>query len=734
MTYVVLDHGQLRKGHDALLNRPEGFQQFEEWINSNAKAGKQFISSSQPTRIGKGEQMRTGAVCAVLGWIDKDGNQHDPIASCVILASPSDALASQVIKKNKYLSTFKRFKMDPRLMQECKVQRVSAKTDNKSWEALDDHGRIKILSVTNDMVLSRYDHFKKLCQERLNQTGLPVLIWWDESHRLGEDTTTHAKAQLFVNESSVFSITMTATAWRRDGKTILGFGRKQQKSHEREITKVIGANADDPRLVDVVEELHTQSIDTQPADIEVSWKYAWEQKCLCQVNVHKVKVEVDVISEKIEEDEAAVLKAMADRAAKGKEAKSLLSDFYDAQKEDETGFGITNEAIVRRIIGLAVRDERIIRQACRKGISLLKAKRKLLPETKMVIFGGNDRPDSSDNEHLEQIKRVMASEWNRYFPGQPLRAMILTMKSQDTLDTSVIEALDDFEVGPYDVILLKQMASEGWDTSCTKVGINLSPVRTYSNMVQSTMRVATPWEYEPGKLMLRADWVAIDCPYLVTFGKWLKGNQGPLSRTVEVETLDEYSREKKEGPKVETTVLISGTNDGGTTQFGEGGDLAEDQAAIVLRVRHRYPEVQDSFSDAQIWAMYQRGAFQNCAPDAEPEPEDDSAFDDQGIRVRELISQVQELFTDYIKTATRRAGGVKLNGSFGLAVSTLACAVVDAHNAKHTKDNVPSKFSGITNLEVAQRFLATASSSRWQTKATEIVRKIVDNSKTTEVL
>lgn len=724
MTYVVLDHAQLRKGHNALLNKPEGFQQFEEWIASNGKAGKQSISSSQPTRIGKGEQMRSGAVCAVLGWIDRDGHQHDPIASLVILASPSDALASQVIKPNKYTSTFQRFGMDKKLMSECLVQRVNAKTDNKSWEALDDHGRIKILSVTNDMVLSRYDHFKKLCKARLQETGLPVLIWWDESHRLGDDTTTKTKADLFMEECDALSITMTATAWRRDGKTIHGFSRKTQTTSEKEITRVIGTNADNPGLVDVVEELHNETWDTQTADIEVPWKYAWENKCLCQVNVEKVKVKADVIVEKVEPDEAEMLAPLLTKPGKEGEESTVkwLHDFYDPEKEN----GVSNESLVRRIINLAVRDERIIREACRKGIKRLAARRKLLPATKMVVFGGNDRPDSSDNEHLEQIKRILASEWNRYFPGQPLRAMILTMKSQEADDSSVIEKLDEFENGPYDVILLKQMASEGWDTQVTKVGINLSPVRTYSNTIQSTMRVATPWEYENGKVMLRADWVALHDPYLVTFSKWLKGNQGPLSRTVEVENLDEYTREKKEGPKHETNVTIEGAGDGGSIQFGSGADLDAEATNVVLRIRYRYPEIQDKFSDSEIWQMYQRGAFQNCAPNADPEPVDDSAFEDQGQVVREVISQVQELLKSYVIKATKRCGNVKLNGSFGMAVSKLAGEVSTAHNKKHPSDDVPTKFSGITNVDVARRFLATASSTRWEAKAVEIVRRIVD--------
>ncbi len=666
--------------------------------------------------------MRSGAVCAVMGWIDKDGNQHDPLASCVILASPSDALASQVIKKEKYKGTFTRFGMDMRLMADCKVQRVTAKTDNKSWEALDDHGRIKILSVTNDMILSRYDHFVKLCQSRLKETGLPVLIWFDESHRLGENTKLKAQADLFMAEASALTITMTATPWRRDGKTIHGFGRDTVKVNEKDVTRVIGVNPDDPRLVDVQDEVHTEVWDRQSADIQVSWQYAWENKCLCQLNVHRVDVEVSVLAERIEEEEQAVIGALLDAdASKEKRQIKMLHDFYDPEKEN----GVSNEALVRRIINLAVRDERIIREGVVKALRLLKARRKLLPDTKLVVFGGNDRPDSSDNEHLEQIKRVMASEWNRVFPGKPFRPMILTMKSQDAEDSSVIERLDDFEVGPYDAILLKQMASEGWDTQVCKVELNLSPIRTYSNMVQSFMRVATPWEYGEGKAMLRADVVALRCPFLVGFSRWLHGVQGPLSRTNDVEIVDEYSREKKDGPKVETTVEINSANDGGSTQFGEGPDLEAEASAVVLRVRMKYPEL-NNLSDPTIWQMYQRGGFPDCSPDAEPEPVDDSAFDDQGVKVRGVVSVVQSQLVDYVTAATRKLGGIKLNGSFGVVVSALAGRAADAHNKKHPKDDVPHKFSGITNLEVAQRFLATVSSSRWQTVAVELVRSAQD--------
>jgi superfamily II DNA or RNA helicase len=739
MTFVVLNHSALRKGHHELLNGPKGFQQFEQWLASDGKTGKQAISSAQPTRIGKGEQMRSGAVCAVLGWVDADGNHHDPIASLVILASPSDHLASQVVKVDKLKGSFKRFGMDPRLMAECKVQRVTTKTDNKSYEALDDHGRIKIISVTNDMMLSRYDHFTSLCRKRLQETGLPVLIWFDECQRLGDDTKMHARAELFMSDANALAITMTATPIRRDGGKILGFSRSTQVVSEKEIERIIGPNRDDPALNDVELLSNAEYWETQQADIEVSWSYAWENECLCQVNVEKIKVEAAVLLEQISDDEHDILAAAMDAAQQNNSAKQLklLSDFYDPSKEG----GVTNEALVRRIINMAVRDERVIREACRAGIKKLKARRKLLPKTKMVIFGGNDRPDSSDNEHLEQIKRIMASEWNRYFPGQAFRPMVLTMKSQQGADSSVTERLDEFENGDYDVVLLKQMASEGWDTQCTKVGINLSPVRTYGFKIQSAMRVATPWEYDPQQLrmtpsggvagdgvinekMLTADWVDIWDPYLIVFMKWLKSEM-PKQRRVETTRIDEYTKERKDGPKVDTTVTIEEVESAGTTQFGEGGDIDREASEIVLAIKTHYPEMQ-RMPDSVIWSMYQRGAFQDCSPGAEPPPVDDSAFEDQGKLVAEVISQVQLLIKGHVRAATRRLGAVKLNGSYGPVMSSLSSRMADAHNQNHPRDEVPAQFSRITNLDVARRFMATAASSRWEDVAVELVRRVVD--------
>ena len=85
---------------------------------------------------------------------------------------------------------------------------------------------------------------------------------------------------------------------------------------------------------------------------------------------------------------------------------------------------IANKVLTRKIIQLAAREE-TIREGVRK---MLPRRRDVNNQTKGFVFGGNDLPDGSDNAHLEQAKRIMASE-ESLFPWQSFRP-VLTMKDE----------------------------------------------------------------------------------------------------------------------------------------------------------------------------------------------------------------------------------------------------------------------------------------------------------------
>lgn len=744
--YATFDHSQFRKGHDELLNGPKGFVQFELWNKSGGTKGSQCISSAQPTRIGKGEQMRSLSVAAVCGWIDSDGAQHDPIASLVILASPSEVLAKQVIDKDKYVETYKRFGMNPAIAHEIKMQRIGSsyggkgkgrgramdpdegRTDDKSFAALDDHGRIQIVSCTNSMILSRAHQFVQLCQQRKQDTGLPVLVWFDEAHRLGQDTKAHVQAELLMAEAEALTITMTASPARQDGTKILGFSDLAKEVRVKEVEKVVGPREDDPNLVNVHVNQHTITSFFQVSNVDVPWDYAWNNNCLCKINVDEVKVEISVTDDgEISSAEGLPLKVRSGNGGEEKEVRFLH------ELINEETLAVLSESTVRKAIGMAVRDPKVIKEALQLAVSRLRDRRAIAPGARMVVFGGNDRPDGSDNEHLMQIKRILQSVWRAYFPGTEARVMICTMKDESTqAAASVLDRLKEFEHGPYDVILLKQMASEGWDTKTTKVGVNLSPIRSYPFIIQTTMRVGTPWEFKPGHTMLTADWITIADPYQKLFSAWLHDAQGgPVTKKTEVVKVDELVREKGESPeKSNRSLEILGAEVGGTSFMGHAGvHLDVDPARIVAAIRRQFPELQTSLTDQQLWEMYQRGAFPNCntgQPDAEDDL-DDSLFEDVAEVCKAKVSEVQRLLKGYINEAVKAVKrGSLLGRQYGEAVSQLASYVVDEHNRRHPADQVPSRFSGITNGDVAKRFLATASSSAWDSIAERVVRQLHD--------
>lgn len=726
MTFLRIDHSKLRQGHDEILNGPNGFKRFVRFVETNGREGQQTITSSQPTRIGKGEQMRSCSYAAVLGWVDREGRTHDPFASLVILASPTAALAAQVVRDKKMRNTFELFGIDPALVKEAPYMRLSPKTDKRSYESLDDHGRCKILSTTNDLILSRYEQFIELCQKRRQATGLPVLFWFDEVQRLGRGTETHGIAEVFQSEAGVLCKNTTATPCRADGEMIHGFKEAVKSIEESIERKVVGRREDDPELVDI--EVINREVRSlfQQADIEVPWRYAFTNNCLCQLNMELIPVEAEVVAAGIDNGDRDVLLAAIESSKEAADSAEgdtkLLSSFWDAANEK-----VVSEALVRRIISAAVRDQNVIRRAVRKALEFLQARRAEAPGAKMMVFGGNDRADESDNEHLELIRRVIATEWPLFFPGTEARAMICTMKDEQTASAdNVMDRLDEFENGPYDVILLKQMAAEGWDTKCAKVQINLSPIRAYTTIIQMIFRVGTPWEYKPGSTMLTGDVVTIADPFTLQYKRWLHDNQGPITRQVVRTMVGMDVGEYKQREKTRETAILVSTEEGGSREvWGDSKPvLNADEGKIALAIRRHFPDLQSQLTDAKLIDLYRRGAFSNIDLETDPEPEED-AFQDQGDRLRNAIGAANDHINSWVRRGIRRNNGVKLKKFYGEAVSHLARLVADEHNRRHPGDGVPAKFAGITNPLIAERFAETAAQKQWDEVATEIVRRLV---------
>lgn len=743
MAYATFDHTRLRIGHDKLINGKLGLTQLETFLNTKGEAGKQGISTMQPTRVGKGVQMRHIAICANTGWIDRDGGEHAPIASLVVMVSPTSVLATQVVDEDKYRETFKMLRLDPNLMRQCKKQKVgpeldrNLKKDDKSYQMLDDHGRIKIISCTNDFLLSRLDHFKKLCKKRLQDTGLPVLFLLDEVQRLGDKTQAYSAMKDLEEDCGVLSISFTATPCRADGGGIWNFDETQLSHKSTQVKQYKGINKEDPKLIDYDIFDKNKFELKMNADVEVDWDEAWNNDWLCKVDVDLIDVELKATLEEVEdEDEAEIfsmalekmedtMKSEVGKDGKGLEGQLMLSSLYDK----ETGT-VLKKNIVRKSIQLATRRTETMRKAICKMLERLKARRAALPETKALVFGGNDMPDDSDNAHLEQAKRIMASEWNNYFPGKSFRPMILTMKDESLKSgEDATQLLQKFENEDYDVIFLKQMAAEGWDTQKTKVGLMLSPIRTYSFIIQAGFRVATPWEVGDGRKVLTADLIALADPFFMQFKQWLHSANGAITNRTQMYKIDEETKERKEGPKKSQFVEIINEEHIGTAAFGDGhSHLTIDQAEIISNIRDRYPSVNSGvMTDAMLWQMYKDGAFPECSENkrAEYQASEPDPFRDEGRERREKISLIQERLVSCVKRACARCK-IKLNGSFGGVVSMLAGLAADHHNRRHVADKVPTQFSTISNLEVAERFYGTVMADVWEETALRLVRNAAD--------
>ena len=156
--------------------------------------------------------------------------------------------------------------------------------------------------------------------------------------------------------------------------------------------------------------------------------------------------------------------------------------------------------------------------------------------------------------------------------------------------------------------------------------------------------------------------------------------------------------------------------------------LDKGQSEVVNNIRRKYPIMNNgAFTAANLWKMYQEGAFPDCGVNSQASYEANKSdpFRDEGKERREKIGLIQSRLVSCVKRACGR-NGIKLNGQFGAAVSQLAGKAADHHNKRHPFDNIPTQFSAISNVDVADRFYATVQADYWEEVATTIVRRMAD--------
>lgn len=414
------------------LARP-GVRGAAEKIRERFLFGDATTSIVLPTRYGKSDLIRLVSMGLV-----EDGD-----ACCCLVLNGNDFLRGQIVDADKWAAFYDRYAISPwrRYREVTRLEyRMTA-----NGEAL--------LSPTVQLVKQHLDHFVDWAEAMTRATGKRGLVWIDEAHNYSEKNTWGAVAARF-REIGWHVVLLTATAWREDGVVIPGFA--MEIIDEKDLAFRV------PRRDPIERQLWLDSyvgigrVVHLKADYEVTFADAWNESPSPLAKLSRVPFDVEL-----------------SHVLEGEEWRGLrLSELAASDAE--------------KVLPKIVRDPLVVREGARRLIDDLHRRRRFMPESQAIGYGGNDRdPDAPRNEHLEQIKdellRLDAS-----------LAVKIASTANGREARTIIEQFVRRRSPVGDVLLVKQMAGQGLDCSRIKTVLDLSTVRTRSASIQRWTRAATP--------------------------------------------------------------------------------------------------------------------------------------------------------------------------------------------------------------------------------------------------
>jgi superfamily II DNA or RNA helicase len=398
---------------------------------------KTHTSIVLPTRYGKSDVIRLSALQLFA----------NKIVSGSIVLSPGGDLRNQIVRASKVRDMCDRYGIPVGIAKNVHEWRHA---ENDPFA----NGRY-LISTTIQYANRNVDDISGLINSRFYMTGLPVVVFVDETHMVSNKNKWGRSIQRFLmdangNDNGARVVLLTATADRADGAEIPGF--EYEFVDQERWVKTIRTPLGEHVQVDLYEGVKKRV--KIKAHCEVTFKDAWNEtpSPLCTLSRDCIDVEAREIVDSIAASDSRKLSELSPSQA-------------------------------RLVIGKAVRDENIMRKGVAMFVSELKRAKELLPELAGIVFTGHDEDsDSEANDHANKVRRLVEDM-------SDFECVIATSKSED--DT-VSNHLSKFEKGFGDVLIVKNAGGAGFDCSRLKVLLDLSSVRTFSSTVQRLMRVATP--------------------------------------------------------------------------------------------------------------------------------------------------------------------------------------------------------------------------------------------------
>ena len=544
--------------------------------------GHPFTSIIQPTRYGKSDIIR----CSALALFQKQQ------IAMALVASPNELLRDQIVNKDKLSDWLARYAIRRKGIKTGKLCRLPKGALNPNGEFL--------VSTTIQLLQRNVDIFGEHIIYLRDETGLPTVVYVDESHLTSEDNHWGGAIETLVKDYGVRAVVLTATALRADGKVPPGFYLCRDDGDEKTVVKTFPSD-NDPKLIRVEIYNGVERLIKVTADCETTFKEAWSEipSPLCQIDYFPF----DVI--------------LGELACVNPDDMSLLSEL--------------SPSATRSILGKVVRDSKVIRKGVELFCEGLNGFRKLATSTQGIVFCGNDSAtDNETNEHAKCIKLAIEGV------DQSLRICIAT-----SADGEGKKILESFGSGNYDVAIVKQMASVGLDIASMKVGLDLSTIRTIPAMCQRDNRTTTKW----GSFKYALKIGPADCLSAEIFRNFVS-NEGGGKIITDLELRHAYEIEPDSEDK--PVLQVHGTI-GAPFRDTENNEAESKYHEDARRLFNMFPQLQESVSRAQAVLTFREHGVSFTAPQA---PDDDVV--DVDSLLHPLRNEINTLSKAIVKT---RIGG-----------------------------------------------------------------------------
>jgi len=508
--------------------------------------GKSFTAIVMATRYGKSDLQRITAVIS----------QETRMSCAALSLSPTDFLTGQMDNNDKWQSLVDRTK----LQVAPKHARINAAVMKPNING--EH----LLSTTIQFFQRNLEYWKDWARDERRRTGLPVILFVDESHTNSILNQWGAAVTEWQRYTGGHVVLLTATPERADETRIPGFDYSMDDVEDVVVTKTRPGKTPEKIRVDIYDGKRAV-LNLIPHE-NITFDQAWKEEVLCHVEHYPFDVNLDEV-------------------LGGNVAQGMLS-------------AIKNQQEIQRAISKCVRSPLVMRAGCAMALERLKSFRAIDPKTALIVFCGNDleiKNDADYNKHANDISRIIQEL------DPTVKPVIATSQNEGR------DELEAFAAGNGGGLLVKQMAGLGLDVSRLKVGLDLSPVRTKAAVIQRMMRIATPHLIGRGRQLLISVWVTpADLLMAAIYQAVVVANNGQAT-TMDLQLLRSYEKDREEGPE-KPTYIPTGTQ--GTGARDTRGNIATEPELdqYVKDVLDMFPELGAVLTQPEIAARQRAGQQQ----------------------------------------------------------------------------------------------------------------------------